>query len=206
MKYFRCLVGPCLLVLTMSTVLEAQSKTEVIVDVLTMQVSSERVDHLAVTMVTPVALLSALVADTSTEVVSQSKLRVSEGLRGQVMFAEDGSIQPGASLYSPGVTLTMTIQPQVHSTEEVTLHMEVIVHALKQYVSLGGLAQPVIVGRNDTADLRLREGEVNILGNFRVSTASGIPGLVNIPALRLTGSGNSQELMIALISHIEPTP
>jgi hypothetical protein len=202
-KCLQRLIGPCLLVLAVGNVLEAQSKTEVIVDVVTMQVSSERADHLAATMVTPAELLSALVADTSTEIVSRSQLRVSEGLRGQLVFGDDGSIQPGASL--PGVTLTMTIQPQVHSTEEVTLHMQVIVSALKQYVSLGGPPQPVIASRKVTADLRLREGEVNILGNFRVSTASGVPGLINMPTLGHATSGSGQELMIALISHIVPT-
>jgi len=63
--------------------------------------------------------------------------------------------------------------------------------------------------------IRLREGEVNILGGLSSSqdstTFGGIPGLVNIPVLgRLLGSDHNDkirsELMIALVPHIVRTP
>jgi general secretion pathway protein D len=85
-----------------------------------------------------------------------------------------------------------------------------------QYENLGGLSQPVIGQNKNTADIRLREGEVTILGGLSQlsdsKTVNGIPGLVDIPGVggTLFGSTNTDksksELMIALIPHIVRTP
>ena len=84
-----------------------------------------------------------------------------------------------------GVNVDMT--PQVHSADEVTLHIEVTVSSVQQYVSIGSISQPVIGQQANIADIRLREGEVNILGGLNQTpdtvSSSGIPGLINIPVL-----------------------
>ncbi len=113
-----------------------------------------------------------------------------------------------------GVNVDLT--PQVHSTHELTLHIEVEVSSVRSYVDLGGISQPVIGQRKNIADVRLREGEVTILGGLSTvqdsKAINGIPGLVNIPALGsvLFGSTNTDkergELLIALIPHIVRTP
>jgi general secretion pathway protein D len=113
-----------------------------------------------------------------------------------------------------GVSVDMT--PQVHSADEVTLHMEVTVSSVQQYISIGGISQPVIGQRTNTADIRLREGEVNILGGLSQTqdsnNISGIPGLVNIPVLGKVFFGSEHvdrtrgELLIALVPHIVRTP
>jgi general secretion pathway protein D len=74
----------------------------------------------------------------------------------------------------------------------------------------------VIQQSANVADIRLREGEVNILGGLSQSQdttlVNGIPGLVNIPVLGkvLFGSDHTDkikaELMIALVPHIVRTP
>ncbi len=66
-----------------------------------------------------------------------------------------------------GVNIDMT--PQVHSTDEVTLHIEVTVSSVQQYINIGGISQPVIQQSANVADIRLREGEVNILGGLSQS-------------------------------------
>jgi general secretion pathway protein D len=78
------------------------------------------------------------------------------------------------------------------------------------------MSQPVIGQTKNTADIRLRDGEVNILSglsqNSDSSTVGGLPGLTNIPILGqfLFGSSSKNkttgELMIALIPHIIRTP
>jgi general secretion pathway protein D len=113
-----------------------------------------------------------------------------------------------------GVNVDMT--PQVHSTNEVTLHIEVTVSSVQQYINIGGISQPIIQQSANVADIRLREGEVNILGGLSqsqdTSLVNGIPGLVNIPVLGSTLFGSNHtdkikaELMIALIPHIVRTP
>jgi general secretion pathway protein D len=113
-----------------------------------------------------------------------------------------------------GVTVDTT--PQVHSAQEVTLHVEITVSQVSQYINLGGLQQPVISQRKNIADIRLRDGEVNLLGGLNQvtnsNTLNGIPGLVNIPVLGKYLFGNpsstkaDEQLMIALVPHIVRTP
>ena len=89
---------------------------------------------------------------------------------GQRIPYATGSFQPGVGTVgvSPLVStqfnyvdtgVNVTIQPQVHSDTELTLHVEVDVSSVAEYVNLGGLSQPVIGQNKNTADIRLREGK-----------------------------------------------
>jgi len=90
------------------------------------------------------------------------------------------------------------------------------VSSVQQYVTIGSISQPVIGQQANIADIRLREGEVNILGGLNqtqdTATSNGIPGLVNIPILGKILFGNDHtdkvrsDLLIALIPHIVRTP
>ena len=99
----------------------------------------------------------------------------------------------------------------------MTLHVEINVSSVAKYVNLGGgLSQPVIGQNKNIADIRLREGEVNILSGLSSNSDSksygGIPGLTDIPVLGHVLFGNDHtdkevgELMIALMPHIIRTP
>jgi len=86
---------------------------------------------------------------------------------------------------------------------------------VRDRVEIGGVEQPVIGQRKNETEIRLREGEVNILGGLsqdqQTRNISGIPGLVNIPVLRaLLGSESTSrdrgQLLIAIIPHIVRTP
>jgi len=182
----------------------------------------------------PGGLLQAMLSDSRTKVLNQPQVRASDG---QKVTLKIGSRIPyatgsfGSSLggvgagVSPlvstqfnyadvGVSIDMT--PQVHSSDEVTLHMEVTVSSVQQYINIGGISQPIIQQSANVADIRLREGEVNILGGLSQSQdtnlVNGIPGLVNIPVLGHTIFGSEHtdkiraELMIALVPHIVRTP
>jgi hypothetical protein len=114
------------------------------------------------------------------------------------------------------VGVKVEITPQVHSADELTLHVSFEVSSVRSSVNIGGVQQPVIGQTTSEADIRLREGEINILAGLDAtqdSTAvNGIPGLVNIPVLGkiLFGSDHTekdhQQLMIALQPHIVRTP
>jgi general secretion pathway protein D len=153
----------------------------------------------------PGALLKAMMTDSRTKVLNNPQVRASDGQKvtlkiGNRIPYATGSFQTNtaAALVSTqfnyadvGVNIDMT--PQVHSADEVTLHIEVSVSSVQQYIDIGGISQPVIGQRSNIADIRLREGEVNILGGLSSSqdstTFGGIPGL-----------------MIALVPHIVRTP
>ena len=85
-----------------------------------------------------------------------------------------------------GVNIDMT--PQVHSADEVTLHIEVTVSSVQQYMNIGGISQPVIgqnanIGGHPVARGRSEySGRIEpVAGHF--ASSNGIPGLVNIPVL-----------------------
>ena len=176
----------------------------------------------------PGGLLQAMLADTNTKVLNKPQVRASDGQKvtlkiGSRIPYATGSFQTNtaAALVSTqfnyadvGVNIDMT--PQVHSADEVTLHIEVTVSSVQEYVSIGSISQPVIGQQANIADIRLREGEVNILGGLNqtqdTANSNGIPGLVNIPVLGKILFGNDHtdkvrsDLLIALIPHIVRTP
>ncbi len=176
----------------------------------------------------PGGLLQAMLADTNTKVLNKPQVRASDGQKvtlkiGNRIPYATGSFQTNtaAALVSTqfnyadvGVNIDMT--PQVHSADEVTLHIEVTVSSVQQYVTIGSISQPVIGQQANIADIRLREGEVNILGGLNqtqdTASSNGIPGLVNIPVLGKFLFGNDHtdklrsDLLIALIPHIVRTP
>src|SRR5437660_12400690 len=98
----------------------------------------------------------------------------------------------------------------------MTLHVAVDISNVSRTVNLGGLDQPVISQRKNEADIRLRDGEISLLGGLMTSqdssSVNGIPGLTNIPILGkyLFGSNTKDkahgELLIALIPHVLRTP
>jgi general secretion pathway protein D len=180
----------------------------------------------------PGALLNLLMTDTTTKVLNSPQVRASDGQKASLKIGSripyaTGSFQPGVGTVgvSPLVStqfnyadvgVNLEITPQVHSADELTLHLEVEVSSVAQYIDLGGIQQPVIGQNKNVADIRLREGEVNILGGLSsmsdASTLNGLPGLTDIPVLgkflfgNSTNNKSSSELLIALIPHIVRTP
>jgi general secretion pathway protein D len=176
-----------------------------------------------------------MLSDNRTRVLNSPQVRASDGQKVSLKIGDripyaTGSFQPGVGTVgvSPLVStqfnfaevgVNVDITPQVHSNREISMHVEIEVSSVKQYLTIGGtggLSQPVIGQRKNIADIRLREGEINILGGLSSaqdsSTVNGIPGLVDIPILgkSLFGSDHTekdrQELMIVLIPHIVRTP
>jgi general secretion pathway protein D len=181
----------------------------------------------------PGAILNAVMSDARTKTMNKPQVRASDGMKVELIIGEripyaTGSFSSGVSVSSSvsplvstqfnyaDVGLKLNITPQIHSAQECTLHIEVEVSAVDQYVSIGGISQPVIGQTKNTADIRLKEGEINILSglsqNSDSTTVGGLPGLTNIPILGqfLFGSSSKNkttgELMIALIPHIIRTP
>jgi general secretion pathway protein D len=179
----------------------------------------------------PGALLQAMLSDNTTKVLNNPQLRASDGQKARLEIGDripiaSGSFQTGVTGASGvGVNTTFQFQPvgvivditpQVHSTSEVTLHIELEVSNVKSYIDVGSISQPIVGQNKSTADLRLREGEVNILAGLTRQqdsvSGSGIPGLYDIPVLGKVFFGNNKttkdrgDLMIALVPHIVRTP
>ncbi len=176
----------------------------------------------------PGAMLQAVMSDSNTRVMQSPEVRASDGQKVSLKIGDrvpyaTGSFQPGIGTVgvSPLVStqfqfvdtgVNVEITPHVHGTNEVTLHVSVDISQVSSTVNLGGLNQPVISQRKNEADIRLRDGEVSLMGGLIQSqdtqNINGIPGLVNIPVLgkylfgTTTKDKSRSELMIALIPHI----
>ncbi len=180
----------------------------------------------------PGAMLQAVMSDSRTKIQETPEVRVSDGQKVDLKIGEKypyatGSFQPGVGTVgvSPLVStqfqfvdigVNVTITPHVHGDSEVSLHVAVDISNIANTLNLGGLSQPVIGQKKNEADIRLKDGEVSLLGGLMsdqdTSVIGGIPGLVNIPILGKYLFGNtskdkqSEQLMIALIPHIVRKP
>ena len=179
----------------------------------------------------PGAALEAVLNDSSTRVLQSPQIRAVDNQKATLKIGEkvptaSGSFQPGVAGVgvSPlvntqftylDVGVNMEVLPRVHENNEVSMHIDLDISQVDNYQNLGGISEPEIGQNKETADVRLREGEVNLIGGIiqRTDTKSktGIPGLANIPLLGRLFSGeslqnNRNELVIALIPHIVRGP
>jgi general secretion pathway protein D len=180
----------------------------------------------------PGATLQAVMSDSRTKIQESPEVRVSDGQKVTLKIGEKypyatGSFQPGVGTVgvSPLVStqfqfvdigVNVELTPHVHGPDEVTLHVSVDISNIANTLNLGGLSQPVIGQKKNEADIRLKDGEVSLLGGLMsdqdTSVIGGIPGLVDIPILGKYLFGNvskdrqKEQLMIALIPHIVRKP
>jgi general secretion pathway protein D len=109
------------------------------------------------------------------------------------------------------VGVNIDITPKVHAGREVTLKVSMDISSVTGQSNIGGISQPVIGQRKIEHEIRLKEGEVNILGGILedqdINSLTGIPGLAQIPILKyLFAQSNVEhkenEIVFALIPHI----
>jgi general secretion pathway protein D len=114
------------------------------------------------------------------------------------------------------VGVIVDVTPRIHSdNREVSLKLSVEVSSVTGQQNIGGISQPVISTRKIEHDVRLQDGEVNILGGLieRTNTRSisGWPGFSDIPFLRYFTSQENveteeQEVLIIVTPHIIRIP
>jgi general secretion pathway protein D len=175
----------------------------------------------------PAATANFLMSDSSSKLIQQPEIRASDGQKASLKIGErvpvaTGSFQPGIggvginplvntqfNYIDVGVNIDIT--PHVHGTDEVTLKLAMDISAVDSYQNIGGIQQPVIGQRKIENEIRMKEGEVNILGGIledqNTKSLSGIPGLASIPLFKyLFASENKEvktnEIVFILIPHI----
>ena len=79
------------------------------------------------------------------------------------------------------VGVNVDMLPKVHNGNEVSMHIELEISNVSGRVDIGGVSQPIISQKKIVHDIRIREGEVNLLGGLMqtqdTQTIAGIPGL-----------------------------
>ncbi len=112
-----------------------------------------------------------------------------------------------------GVIIDLT--PRVHPNRDVSMKLKVEVSSHTGDASIGGITQPIISQRIIEDDIRLKEGEVSILGGLVQRTDSktveGWPGLAKLPLLKYFFSHDKtdhqeDEVLIVLTPRIVRMP
>jgi general secretion pathway protein D len=113
------------------------------------------------------------------------------------------------------VGVNIDITPRVHAGREVSLKVSLDISSVTGNSNIGGISQPVIGQRKIEHEIRLKEGEVNLLGGMieedQTQSISGLPILAQIPFLKYffgqdTRDHRENELVFALIPHIVRGP
>jgi len=169
-------------------------------------------------------------SDSQTRILQSPQVRASDGQKavlkiGQKVPFATGSFSSALAtttnalvntqLSYADIGVNVELIPRVHGRDELTLHIDIDISNVADYVDIGGVSQPVIGQRKVSHEVRLREGQATVLAglaeNQDSKLNSGIPGLVNIPVLRRLFSNDKSDrslhdLLIVLIPHIVRTP
>ncbi len=181
----------------------------------------------------PNFLLQALMTDRGTRVLQSPQIRATHGVKSSLKIGDrfpyaTGSFQPGIGGIGAGISPLVSTQfqfadvgvnvdltPTVHGSDEVSMQIEIDISNVRDRIDVGGLSQPVIGQRKFTHFVRLRQGEVSLLGGLMqdqdTRSIAGTPGAGNIPVLRRLFSSESiergtSELLIALVPHVIRQP
>ncbi|MFQ5817800.1 MAG: secretin N-terminal domain-containing protein [Terriglobia bacterium] len=182
-------------------------------------------------IILPSATAIALLTDTTTRIIQNPEVRATDGQTAKLRIGDRvpfavGSFQPGiggvginplvnTQFQFQDVGVNLDITPRVHSNREISLKLMVEVSSVTGRVNIGGIDQPIFGQRRIEHEIRLREGEVNILGGIvertEVKTLQGWPGLSQIPFLRYLFSSESvetqeSEILIVLTPRIIRLP
>jgi general secretion pathway protein D len=175
----------------------------------------------------PAASVSALLTDANTKLIQNPQIRALDNQKATLKIGDripvaTGSFQPGiggvginplvnTQFQYIDVGVNIDITPRIHADRQVTLKMVMEISNVTGQSNIGGIQQPIIGQRRIEHEIRLKEGEVNILGgileNSDQVSINGFPGLARIPILRYLFSQENKttsenEIVFALIPHI----
>ncbi|MGH9771803.1 MAG: hypothetical protein ACRD4Q_08925 [Candidatus Acidiferrales bacterium] len=181
----------------------------------------------------PGASAEAILTDNDTQIIQDPEVRVSDGEKaslkiGQRVPVATGSFQAGVGVGVGGgagvvnplvntqfqyidVGVNIDVTPTVHPDGDVSMKLTVDVSSIIGQSNIGGISQPVISQHKIEHDVRLKDGEVSILGGLIerdfTKNVNGIPGLAGIPFARYLFSQEDkevvdQEILLVLTPHV----
>jgi len=185
----------------------------------------------------PGATATAILTDNKTKIIQDPEVRVSDGEKTTLTVGDrvpiaTGSFQAGvgvgvgggAGVVNPLVNTQFTyidvgvkleVTPRVHPDGDVSMKLSVEVSALAGSSSIGGINQPIISTRKIEHDVRVKDGESNVLGGLiertETKNLNGIPGFAQVPLLKYLFSDNSNEVqenevLIVVTPHVIRLP
>lgn len=202
----------------------------------TPQVTLNNLQHLAssdYSLTLPGATATAILTDNRTRIIQDPEIRVSDGEKTTLKIGDrvpvaTGSFQAGVGVGVGGgagvvnplvntqfqyidVGVNIDVTPRVHPDGDVSMKLSVEVSSITGSSNIGGINQPVISQRKIEHEVRVKDGEVSVLGGLiertETKNINGIPGLAQLPLARYLFSDNSKdvrenEVLIVVTPHI----
>jgi general secretion pathway protein D len=185
----------------------------------------------------PSLTANAVLTDTATKIIQNPEVRSVDGQTAKLRIGDripvaTGSFQAGVGVGSTGgagfvnplvntqftyldVGVNIDLTPRIHPNRDVSLKLKVEISSHTSDVTIGGITQPVISQRVIEDDIRLKEGEVSVLGGLiqrtDTKTVNGWPGLAKLPIFGRLFSDNrtdvqEDEVLIVLTPRIVRIP
>jgi len=175
------------------------------------------------------AQANLLLSDSDTKLLQNPRLRATDGQQATLKIGERipiatgsfsngvggsalggiGAVQTQFQYIDVGVNIDM--KPTIHYDRDVTLKLKIEVSAEAGSTTISGVTEPIISQRTVDQVIRLREGEVNLLGGLldkeKDKSISGWPGLSEIPFLKylfstVSTSTIDDEIVFLMIPHV----
>ena len=190
-----------------------------------------------VVLTLPSATANFVLTDSSTKILQNPELRGIDGQSAKLKIGDrvpvaTGSFQAGvgvgttagAGFVNPlvntqfqyiDVGVNVDVTPHVHPNRDVSMKVSIEVSSVTGTSTIGGISQPIISQRKVEHEIRLKEGEVSILGGLiqrtDTRTLNGWPGAAKIPVMRYLFSADNKEVqedevLIVLIPRIVRMP
>jgi general secretion pathway protein D len=189
-------------------------------------------------MTLPGAAVKALLTDNTTKIIQNPEIMITDGDKASLRIGDRVPIATGAfqagvgvgvgtagtSLVNPLVNTQFQYQdvgvnidatPRVHPDEDVSLHLDIEVSSVTGYQPIGGILQPIISQRKIQNDIRLRNGQVSVIGGLVQHTTTkqvnGWPGFDKIPFIKYFFTDQSlqkqnDEVLIVITPHVVRMP
>jgi general secretion pathway protein D len=198
-----------------------------------LQITLNNLKHLATadySITLPGATAEAVLTDNKTKIIQDPEIRVTDGEKAVLKIGQRVPVATGSTQAATGVAsaaalsslvntqftyidvgVNIEAQPRVHPDGDVSLKLVVEISSVASLDTIGGIQEPVISQRKIEHEVRLKDGEVNILGGLIERTENddlnGIPGAAGVPGLKYLFSQNSKEVaddevLIVLTPHI----
>jgi general secretion pathway protein D len=180
---------------------------------------------------------TALLNDSTTKIIQNPEVRSVDGQPAKLRIGDKvpiatGSFQAGVGVGGTAGTgfvnplvntqfqyqdvgVNIDVTPRIHPNHEVSMKLSVEVSSVTGQQPIGGITQPIISQRKIEHEIRLKEGETNVLGGLITRTDTkqlqGWPGLAHLPLLRYffsedTHNTEDDEILIMLTPHIVRLP
>ena len=181
----------------------------------------------------PGATANFVLTDTATKIIQNPEIRSIDGQPAKLNVGSrvpiaTGSFQAGVGVGTTSVNplvntqftyidvgVNVNITPHVHPNHEISMKVAIEVSQVTGTATIGGIQQPIIGQNKVEHDIRLREGEVSILGGLfqktDTKTVNGWPGLAQVPFVKYLTADNKvdhseSDVLIVLIPHIVRLP